>query len=161
VSARMVGFTMHPRWGCGRALDSFLDPLRAAGLAALEFELDDNDSDWSRFGPLMEECQRLGFALTFHAPYHAPYTVAGFAGEERTDIKALYAPMLDIAASYGPVTVVVHGANSTAWSSLALLKMLWQCRCLSMDAVRGGDSADSADRRLSWHLQCGCEERQC
>jgi sugar phosphate isomerase/epimerase len=54
----------------------------------------------------------LGFSLCFHAPYRLPYTVAGFAAQERAEIEAAYAPMLDIAARFGPATVVVHGARS-------------------------------------------------
>jgi len=34
---------MHPRWAFGELLPGFLEPLRAAGLRALEFELWDGD----------------------------------------------------------------------------------------------------------------------
>jgi sugar phosphate isomerase/epimerase len=54
----------------------------------------------------------LGFTLYFHAPYKMPYTIVGFAGQERAATEANYVPMLDIAARFGPTTVVVHGAHS-------------------------------------------------
>jgi len=112
VSRPLVGFNMHPYWAMGDALAGFLAPLRAAGLRALEFGLDTNEGGWPSTVPLIENCQRLGFALSFHAPYLPPYTIAGFAGHERAKIEADYAPMLDIAARFGPATVVVHGAQS-------------------------------------------------
>jgi sugar phosphate isomerase/epimerase len=104
---------MHPRWAFGDALAAFLEPLREAGLQALEFGLEAHDADWPRFLPLIKDCRQLGFALCFHAPYRLPYTIAGFAGRERAEIEAAYAPMLDIAVRFGPATVVVHGARST------------------------------------------------
>ncbi len=107
-----VGFSMHPRWAFAQALLGFLGPLREAGLRALEFELWDRDPDWPRFLPLMENCQRLGFRLCFHAPYRPPYSIAGFAGERRAEIEAAYAPMLDVAARFPPASLVVHGAWS-------------------------------------------------
>ena len=112
MSSSLVGFNIHPRWAFGKTLVGFLEPLRAAGLSALEFELWPNDPDWPRFLPLMEECQRLGFILCFHAPFRQPYTATGFAGQGRMKVEAAYAPMLDIAARFGPATVVVHGAHS-------------------------------------------------
>ena len=104
---------MHPRWAFGEALDGFLEPLRAAGLSALEFQLWPGDPDWPRHPQLMENCRQLGFTLCFHASYRPPCAVTGFSGHERAKIEAAYAPMLDIAASFGPAPVVVHGANST------------------------------------------------
>ena len=106
-----VGFNMHPRWAAGGLAD-FLEPLRAAGLRALEFELWDGDPDWPRALPLMEDCLRLGFKLSFHAPYRGSYNVAGFAGERREEIEAATAPLLDVAARFAPAPVVVHGARS-------------------------------------------------
>ena len=103
---------MHPRWASGKTLPGFLAPLRAAGLRALEFELWEYAPDWPRFLPLMEDCQRLGLELCFHAPYLAPYTIAGFAGEGRKEIQAAYAPMLNVAARFAPAPVVIHGAWS-------------------------------------------------
>jgi sugar phosphate isomerase/epimerase len=107
-----VGFSMHPNWATGEALPAFLEPLRAAGLTALEFELDSNDARWAEFGPLMAACQRLGFRLCFHAPYRVPRTIAGFADTERRRITRALAPLYRIAAEHGPATVVVHGAKS-------------------------------------------------
>ena len=107
-----VGFNMHPRWACGELLPGFLEPLRAAGLRALEFELWDGDPDWPRILPLMEDCRQMGFELCFHAPYRRPHNVAGFAGEKRAEIQADYAPMLDVAARFAPAPVVIHGARS-------------------------------------------------
>jgi len=116
MSNSLVSFSMHPRWGYkGTAVD-FLEPLRAAGLAALEYELDADVPDWPHFVPSMENCQQLGFTLCFHAPYRMPHTIAGFAGQERAAIEVAYAPMLDVAARFGPATVVVHGANSASRS---------------------------------------------
>ena len=112
MSNTRVGFSMHPRWTYGTTLMGFLEPLRAAGLKALEFGLDVNDADWPRFEPLMDECQRLGFDLCFHAPYRRPYTISGFSGRERARIADDYAPMLEIAARFGPAAVVIHGACS-------------------------------------------------
>ena len=108
-----IGFNMHPLWAFGEALTGFLEPLQAAGLSALEFELWPNDPDWPRFPLLMEDCRRLGFALCFHAPFRQPYAITGFASQGRVKVEAAYAPMLDIAARFGPTTVVVHGAHST------------------------------------------------
>jgi len=116
VSNSLVGFSMHPRWVYNGTPIDFLEPLRAAGLGALEYELDANGPDWPHFVPSMENCQQLGFTLCFHAPYKTPYTIAGFAGQERAAIEAAYAPMLDVAASFAPATVVVHGANSATRS---------------------------------------------
>jgi sugar phosphate isomerase/epimerase len=107
-----IGFNMHPLWAFGETLADFLEPLRAVGLSALEFELWPNDPHWSRIPPLMEECRRLGFALCFHAPYRKPYALTGFAGQERAEVEAGYAPMLDIAARFAPAAVVIHGAHS-------------------------------------------------
>ena len=103
---------MHPRWAFGETLPGFLEPLRAVGLRALEFGLWDYDPDWPRFLPLMKDCRRMGFELCFHAPYLAPYTIAGFAGEKRETVQADYAPLLDIAARFAPAPVVIHGAWS-------------------------------------------------
>jgi sugar phosphate isomerase/epimerase len=112
---------MHPRWACGDALPAFVEPLRRVGLQALEFELWDHDPDWPRFVPLMEDCLRLGFELCFHAPYRRPYNAAGFSGEERAEVEAAYAPLLDVAARFAPASVVVHGAHSETRSREALL----------------------------------------
>lgn len=103
---------MHPRWASGNKLRAFLEPLRDAGLAALEFELDSNDPLWPEFAPLMAECRQLGFELCFHAPYRPPHTIAGYAGAKHFQIQLDYRSMFDVAASLGPATIVVHGARS-------------------------------------------------
>lgn len=112
MSHPLIGFSMHPLWAEGRELGGFLGPLQAAGLAALEFTLDPNDSCWSRFEALIDACADLGLVLSFHAPYLAPHTLVGFDGDRRAEIQADYGPMLDIAARYGPAVVVVHGPES-------------------------------------------------
>jgi sugar phosphate isomerase/epimerase len=120
-----IGFSMHPNWAQGDALRAFLDPLRAAGLTALEFELDSNDPKWPEFGPLMAACRDLGYNLCFHAPYRGSsrptdsgtehsWTLAGFADEQGEEMARSLAPLFDIAAQYGPTTVVVHGAKAPA-----------------------------------------------
>lgn len=148
MSQRLVGFSMHPRW-VGSDLESrtcvnldkvkkLLEPLRAAGLGVLEFVLNPGDPYWSQFEPLMDVCVDLGFKLSFHAPYQQPYTLAGFTDRCSTppesynvlgdnpessaaDIKRDYEPMLDIAAHYGPATIVVHGACSSTRPAADLL----------------------------------------
>jgi sugar phosphate isomerase/epimerase len=112
MSGPLVGFSMHPLWAEGKELKGFLEPLQAAGLAALEFTLDPNDDWWPHFEPLMHACAHLGVVLSFHAPYLPPYTVAGFDGDRRAAVEADYGPMLDIAGRYGPAVVVLHGPES-------------------------------------------------
>lgn len=107
-----IGFNMHPLWACGERLGDFLAPLGAAGLAGLEFELWPNDPKWSCFPQLMDDCRQLGFALSFHAPYRTPYTIAGFADQAQAEIEAAYGAMFNLAAQFAPAIVVVHGANS-------------------------------------------------
>jgi len=108
-----IGFSMHPNWARSLpSLSAFLDPLHEAGLTALEFELDSNDPAWPGFGPLMDTCREMGYRLCFHAPYRRPHTIVGFAGEKGEEIVQSLAPLYDIAALYGPATIVVHGAKS-------------------------------------------------
>ena len=109
-----IGFSMHPNWARGQPLRAFLDPLRAAGLTALEFELDSNDTNWAEFGPLMEACRELGYNLCFHAPYRGQRSIAGFADKQGEEMARSLAPLHDIAAQYGPATIVVHGARSAS-----------------------------------------------
>ena len=112
MSGITVGFSMHPRWVGNGGLVGFLEPLRQAGLSALEFELDANDPDWAAFPPLMDACRDLGFQLTFHAPYRRGYSVAGFAGADGQHVRAAYTPLLELAARLGPAPLVVHGPHS-------------------------------------------------
>ena len=66
---KLLGLNMHPLWlGDGRAED-FLNPLKELGLNVLEFTLNLSSPDWPEMRSLIEECHRLGFRLTFHAPY--------------------------------------------------------------------------------------------
>ncbi len=109
------GFNMHPKWlGDGKAED-FLFPLREVGLRVLEFTLNLSSPDWPEMSSLIEECHRLGFGLTFHAPYKGPFNSAGFSGEEKDEVKRLYRPAIEYAARMaeeaGPTTLVVHGAK--------------------------------------------------
>ncbi len=110
-----VGFSMHPHWVGGSSLESFVEPLRRAGLAAFEFELDDHLDLWAEFAPLMEAAAGLGMNLSFHAPYRAPHSLAGFCRDRRGPIAADYQPLLGIAEEWGrrlgsPRTVVLHAA---------------------------------------------------
>lgn len=109
-----IGFSMHPNWARSQGLRTFLDPLRAVGLTALEFELDSNDPTWPEFGPLMADCRDLGYSLCFHAPYRGERTLAGFAEEQGEEMARSLEPFFDIAANYGPATIVVHGAKAPA-----------------------------------------------
>lgn len=110
-----LGLNMHPKWlGDGRVED-FLLPLRELGLNVLEFTLNLSSPDWLEMRSLIEECQRLGFGITFHAPYKEPYNPAGFSGAKRDKVKRLYRPALTYAACVaeeaGPTILVVHGAK--------------------------------------------------
>lgn len=110
-----IGFSMHPRWVEHTGLKAFIDPLRLAGLSALEFELDDNQACWSDFPGLMEEAVAQGLELSFHAPYRAPHSLVGFAGESRPALEQEYRPLLEIAERWAqrtgePRTLVIHAA---------------------------------------------------
>ncbi|HTX78096.1 MAG TPA: hypothetical protein VMC62_00435, partial [Longilinea sp.] len=110
-----IGFNIHPRWAAGSTLETFLAPLKKAGLSALEFALEGHDPEWKAFEPLMEEGAALGYRLCFHAPFRAPYTLAGFNTDNRNAIIAAYRPMLAVAQVWGErqgglATVVLHSA---------------------------------------------------
>ena len=113
--APLLGLNMHPNWLVGRSAEDFLFPLREAGLNVLEFTLDPSSPDWPEMRSLLEECHRLGFAITFHAPYKGPHNPAGFSGAKRDEVERLYRPALAFAARIaeeaGPTTLVVHGAK--------------------------------------------------
>jgi sugar phosphate isomerase/epimerase len=115
ASKPQLGLNMHPKWlGDGTAED-FLLPLKEVGLGVLEFTLNLASPDWPEMCSLIEESHRLGFNLTFHAPYKAPHNPAGFSMGERDKIKRLYRPAIEYAArtakEAGPTTLVVHGAK--------------------------------------------------
>jgi sugar phosphate isomerase/epimerase len=111
-----IGFSMHPRWVDRGGLKAFLGPLRRAGLTALEFELDDRLDGWPESRLLMEEAVEQGLELSFHAPYRAPHSLVGFAGERRSNLEQEYRPLLEIAEGWarlqGGGVLVVHAAVS-------------------------------------------------
>jgi len=112
---KLLGLNMHPQWlGDGRAED-FLLPLRELGLGVLEFTLNLSSPDWPEMHSLIEECRRLGFGITFHAPYKGPHNPAGFSGAKKDEVERLYRPALTYAARIaeeaGPTILVVHGAK--------------------------------------------------
>jgi len=120
-----IGFNIFPRWVTGSTLETFLAPLKKAGLSALEFLLDEHDPEWKAFEPLMEEGASQGYRLCFHAPFRAPYALAGFKEGDRDTIIASYRPMLSIAQSWGVrlgdlATVVLHSAHSDHLERVAL-----------------------------------------
>lgn len=112
-----LSFSLHPMWlGDGTAAE-FLDPLREAGLTAVEFTLHPHEPGWEDFPPLIAECQQLGLHCHFHAPYHEPYNAAGFTGDRQAEIEALHRPVVEMAARFaarndGPTTLVIHGARA-------------------------------------------------
>ena len=115
VGKPQLGLNMHPLWlGDGRA-ENFLFPLRERGLSVLEFTLNLSSPDWPEMCSLIEEGHRLGFGITFHAPYKDPHNPAGFSRGEREKIERLYRPALAYAARVaeeaGPTILVVHGAK--------------------------------------------------
>jgi sugar phosphate isomerase/epimerase len=110
-----IGFSMHPRWARAEELEAFILPLRQSGLSLLEFELDDHQEDWPIFEPLMKTAFQMGLGLSFHAPYRPPYSLIGFASQERRRIQDDYRPMLEIAETWAQKsqsckTLVIHAA---------------------------------------------------
>ena len=110
-----LGLNMHPRWVADGPAEAFLFPLRELGLKVLEFTLNLSWPNWPEMSSLIEECRRLGFQLSFHAPFKGPYNPAGFSGPKRGELQVLYAPAIRyavrVAEEMGPVTLVVHGAK--------------------------------------------------
>jgi len=111
----LLGLNMHPKWLAGGSAEDFLLPLKELGLGVLEFTLNLSSPDWPEVNSLIEECLRLGFVLTFHAPYKDPHNPAGFSTGEKGKIERLYRPALAYAARVaeeaGSTTLVVHGAK--------------------------------------------------
>jgi len=110
-----IGFSMHPRWASQEGLSAFIEPLCQAGLSALEFELDDRLDGWQDFQPLMRAAVDQGLELSFHAPYRAPRSLVGFAGDRRPDLEKEYEPLVSIAEQWAlrlgkPSVLVVHAA---------------------------------------------------
>jgi sugar phosphate isomerase/epimerase len=110
-----LGLNMHPKWVENARTEDFLFPLRELGLSVLEFTLNHAASEWPQMCCLIQECHRLGFTISFHAPYKGRYNPAGFSSEDMDRIKRLYEPAIRYAASVaqaaGPTTLVVHGAK--------------------------------------------------
>ena len=112
-----IGFSIHPRWVDHGGLKAFIQPLQRAGLSALEFELDDHLDSWHDSLPLMETAAEQGLELSFHAPYRAPHSLLGFAGDRRPLLECEYRPLLEIAERFarqaGSLSVLVlHPAVS-------------------------------------------------
>jgi sugar phosphate isomerase/epimerase len=110
-----LGLNMHPKWLGGGTAGGFLFPLRELGLSVVEFTLNLSSPDWPEMSSLIEECRRLGFRLTFHAPYKDPYNPADFGGTKRKEVEGLYRPAIEyvarVAEEAGPIPLVVHGAK--------------------------------------------------
>lgn len=123
-----LSFNMHPRWLSALPLAEFLEPLQKAGLRGMEFLLDSNQLEWPEFADLMRDCQKAGLRLSFHAPYAAYYSLAGFSIPERREtIQRLIHPLLELGQSFsaanpGLPLVVVHGARSKTASREQLLE---------------------------------------
>ena len=123
-----LGFSFHPRWlSLTGSAEVFLRPLQEAGLSAVEFTLHPADPDWEAFPPLIAECQRMGLRCHFHAPYMDPYNVAGFSGDMREEVEALYRPAIALAKRFavqnnGPTALVVHGARAAGRSRAQLIR---------------------------------------
>jgi sugar phosphate isomerase/epimerase len=128
MKSPQLGFSFHPKWlALTGSAEAFLRPLQKAGISAVEFTLHPTDSEWEAFSPLIAESQRLGLRCHFHAPYLDPYNVAGFSGDARAEIEALYRPAIALAQRFaarndGPTTLVVHGARATDRSHAQLLQ---------------------------------------
>jgi sugar phosphate isomerase/epimerase len=128
MQSPQLGFNFHPKWlALTTSAEAFLRPLQKAGITAVEFTLHPTDSEWRAFPTLIAECQRLGLRCHFHAPYDDPYNVAGFSGEAREEVEALYRPAIALAVHFaalndGPTTLVVHGARATDRSHAQLLQ---------------------------------------
>jgi len=113
--APLLGLNMHPNWLVGGRAEDFLLPLKELGLSVLEFTLNPSAPDRPEMYSLIEECHRLGFRVTFHAPYKDPHNPAGFSGAKKDEVERLYRPALAYAARVaeeaGPTSLVVHGAK--------------------------------------------------
>jgi sugar phosphate isomerase/epimerase len=111
------GFGLHPKWLASGTREEFLAPLKAAGMSVLEFTLHPNTVEWAEMQALAEECVDAGYHCHFHAPYQAPFNLAGFATTQRDAIKEMFAPALAIAeqlaAQQGFASaLIVHGAHA-------------------------------------------------
>jgi len=113
------GFGLHPKWLTNTPREEFLAPLEAAGMSVLEFTLHPNTDEWAEMQALAEECVGAGYRCHFHAPYQAPFNLAGFATAQRDAIQRMYAPALELAErlaekQHFDSALVIHGAHAQA-----------------------------------------------
>lgn len=114
-----LGFALHPKWLSNSTRESFLAPLKAAGMSVLEFTLHPGTEDWQAMRALAEECVGAGYRCHFHAPYQVPFTLAGFSTSQRAAIQEMYAPALELVEQlageqHSAPALVVHGATAEA-----------------------------------------------
>jgi sugar phosphate isomerase/epimerase len=114
-----LGFGLHPKWLTKRTREQFLAPFKAAGMSVLEFTLHPNTDEWTEMRALAEECVSAGYRCHFHAPYQAPFNLAGFATAQRAEIQKMFAPALELAErlaekQHSDSALVIHGAHAKA-----------------------------------------------
>ena len=114
-----MGFGLHPKWLGNGTREEFLLPLKAAGLTALEFTLHPGTDEWESMRALAEECARVGYPCHFHAPYQSPFTLFGFASNQRDAIQKMYTPALELVErlaeeNHFTPSLVIHGATADA-----------------------------------------------
>ncbi|MBI5029794.1 MAG: sugar phosphate isomerase/epimerase [Chloroflexi bacterium] len=113
------GFGLHPKWLGNGTREQFLTPFKAAGLTDLEFTLHPGTDEWESMGALAEECARAGYPCHFHAPYQLPFTLSGFASNQRDAIQKMYAPALELVERLAEEnhlvpSLIIHGATANA-----------------------------------------------
>lgn len=113
------GFGLHPKWLGNGTREEFLQPLKASGLTALEFTLHPGTDEWESMRALAEECALAGYPCHFHAPYQPPFTLVGFASNEREAIQKMYDPALELVERLAEEnhlvpSLVIHGATGHA-----------------------------------------------
>ncbi len=111
-----LGFSHHPKWAEQTGNAAFLQPLKEAGMTALEFTLYPRDPDYDALLVLAEECARAGWRCSLHAPYKDPWNPAGFDGARRAELRELFAPALAFADFISDICgydapLVIHGAH--------------------------------------------------
>ncbi len=112
-----LGFGLHPKWLTNSTREQFLAPLKTAGMSVLEFTLHPNTDEWAEMRALAEECVNAGYRCHFHAPYQAPFNLAGFATTRRDAIQKMFAPALELAErlaeqQHFDSALVIHGAHA-------------------------------------------------
>ena len=113
------GFGLHPKWLGNGTREEFLAPLKAQGMSALEFTLHPGIDEWESMSALAEECARAGYPCHFHAPYQPPFTLAGFATNQRDAIQKMYDPALELVErlaeeNHFAPSLIIHGATANA-----------------------------------------------